>query len=712
VLLAALAGGCEDTIPPSSEKEITAFIFASPAAAGTISGTDIAVTVPFGTDVTSLTPTITHTGASINPASGAAWNFSAPVEYIVTAEDGSTASYTVTVTVGSASAKAITAFSFASPAATGSISGTDVAVTVPYGTNVTSLVPAITVSPGATVNPASGVAQDFSDPVEYVVTAADKSTVTWTVTVTVASSTAKEITGFSFASPAAEGTVNAAAKTVSVTVPYNTERNGLIPTITISGASIAPASLVAQYFSVPVEYVVTAADGTTAPWTVTVTVQGPLNSIAEVTAWLGSASGGASAADPVPLPVSLNLASDWGNLLSAITDANSGSGAYVALDLSACTMTGTEFDSAPGAAAAGEQYVVSLVLPNAARSIKDGSYSNALFQYFTALKDVSGANVETIGNSAFINCAALTAASFPEATSIGNSAFFNCNVTTASFPKATDIGEYAFTQCGALTTASFPLAASIGNAAFANCTDLTTASFPLAASIGNSAFQGCTALTTASFPAATSIGNYAFFRCTALTTVSLPASLTSIDGNPFIGCTGLANITVDGDNSTYKHSDDHTMLLNKAGTTLFSYPTAEGAVTLNGITSIGVAAFSGCTDLTSVFFPDATSISYDATSPGHGAFDNCTALTTASFPKAASIGGHVFRNTGTTALTITLGTTAPTVSTSTDVSGTYSKTVTIKAPSGRTGYDGTWPDNFKKAFGTGTTVTLNIEDTP
>lgn len=59
-----------------------------------------------------------------------------------------------------------------------------VAIQVVNGTSLTALVPTITLSSGATVNPASGVAQDFTSPVVYTVTASDASTKTWTVTVT------------------------------------------------------------------------------------------------------------------------------------------------------------------------------------------------------------------------------------------------------------------------------------------------------------------------------------------------------------------------------------------------------------------------------------------------------------------------------------------------------------------------------------------------
>ena len=62
-----------------------------------------------------------------------------------------------------------------------------VSAEVPFGTDVTGLVPDITVSSGATVQPAGGSAQDFTETVDYTVTAEDgETTSVWTVTVTIA----------------------------------------------------------------------------------------------------------------------------------------------------------------------------------------------------------------------------------------------------------------------------------------------------------------------------------------------------------------------------------------------------------------------------------------------------------------------------------------------------------------------------------------------
>lgn len=170
---------------PSSSKQITSFKIDDTGTMGTITGTTITVTVPAGTGLLNLTPIITHTGVSVTPPSGTAVDFVSPVDFTVTAEDASTQVYTVTVTEAVASSKDITSFNITSPSAVGTISGTTISVTVPFGTNVTNLVPNI-VHTGASINPASGAAWNFTSPVVYTVTATDSSTQEYTVTVTVA----------------------------------------------------------------------------------------------------------------------------------------------------------------------------------------------------------------------------------------------------------------------------------------------------------------------------------------------------------------------------------------------------------------------------------------------------------------------------------------------------------------------------------------------
>jgi hypothetical protein len=262
----------------SSAKAITGFSFADPAVEGSIDDNTktISVTVPYGTNLYSLVPEITHTGVSISPASWEPQDFSYPVYYTVTAENGTMETYTVYVTVAGSNAKAITGFSFADLGAEGSIDDDTktISVTVPSGTNLYGLVPTIAHT-GADISPASWETQNFSYPVYYTVTAEDGTAETYIVYVTVAPSSAKAITGFSFWDLAAAVSIDEDAKTISVTVPYGTNLYSLVPTITHTGADISPASWETQDFSSPVQYTVTAENGTTEKYIVNVTVTLP-----------------------------------------------------------------------------------------------------------------------------------------------------------------------------------------------------------------------------------------------------------------------------------------------------------------------------------------------------------------------------------------------------------------------------------------------------
>jgi hypothetical protein len=275
------------TAAPNPAKDITAFSFTTPAAVGTISGTNISVTVPYGTNVTALVATFTTTGASVKvgattQVSGTTPNnFTSPVVYTVTALDASTKDYTVTVTAAPNPAKDITAFSFTTPAAVGTISGTNILVTVPYGTNVTALVATFTttgasVKVGSTTQVSGTTPNNFTSPVVYTVTAADSSTKDYTITVTFSSNPAKDITDFRFVAQTAVGVIE--GSNISVTVPGGTDVSALAATFTTTGTSVKIGSatqvsgVTFNDFTNPLTYTVTAVDGSTKDYTVRVAV--------------------------------------------------------------------------------------------------------------------------------------------------------------------------------------------------------------------------------------------------------------------------------------------------------------------------------------------------------------------------------------------------------------------------------------------------------
>ena len=88
--------------PISEENNITNFDVPNQVGEETINNTEHTVTldVEAGTDVTTLIPTIEiSTNATIDPASGVSQDFTTPVEYTVTAENGDEQIWTVTITV-------------------------------------------------------------------------------------------------------------------------------------------------------------------------------------------------------------------------------------------------------------------------------------------------------------------------------------------------------------------------------------------------------------------------------------------------------------------------------------------------------------------------------------------------------------------------------------------------------------------------------------
>ena len=146
----------------------------------------------------------------------------------------------------------------------------------PAGTDVTHLIPTITISNYATIEPESGVAQDFTNPVYYTVTSLSGISAQYMVEAIVHDAdNEKSILSFRFDALDESGVIDQIARTISFVFPAETDVTQLVPTIVVSeGATVEPASGVAQDFTNPVSYTVTAQNGTTAVYTVMVIVEG------------------------------------------------------------------------------------------------------------------------------------------------------------------------------------------------------------------------------------------------------------------------------------------------------------------------------------------------------------------------------------------------------------------------------------------------------
>ena len=178
------------------------------------------------------------------------------------------------------SLKAITSFSLEGVDGTINEAAKTISVSLPYDTEVKNLVATFattgaSVRVGATTQISGTSANDFTNPVVYTVTAANGTTQDYTVVVSVALSSAKAITAFSLGGVV--GTINQTAKTIAVSMPFGTDRTNLVATFATTGVSVKVSSTVqisgitAHNFTNPVTYTVTAADGTTQNYIVTVT---------------------------------------------------------------------------------------------------------------------------------------------------------------------------------------------------------------------------------------------------------------------------------------------------------------------------------------------------------------------------------------------------------------------------------------------------------
>ncbi len=123
----------------------------------------------------------------------------------------------------------------------------------------------------------------------------------------------------------------------------------------------------------------------------------------------------------------------------------------------------------------------------------------------------------------------------------------------------------------------------------------------------------------------TSICSDAFLGCTGLTTISIPDSVTDISYSTFSDCAGLETFLIGESNNSYCVQDD--ILYTKDMQTLICCPKAKsGDYTIpDGVTTIGLYAFSGCDSLTGITIPASVTDIRDE------AFSYCDNLRTVTF---------------------------------------------------------------------------------
>ena len=304
-----------------------------------------------------------------------------------------------------------------------------------------------------------------------------------------------------------------------------------------------------------------------------------------------------------------------------------------------------------------------LTLPNSITSIGESAFEDC-----SGLTELTLPNgVTSIGNAAFEDCSGLIELTLPNSvTSIGDFAFWGCTgLTELILPNSvTSIGDLAFWGCTGLTELILPNSVrSIGYGAFSGCSGLEKITVGRGnkrydswgncnsiietetntlivgcknsvipnsvTSIGDGAFWGCTGLTELILPnGVTSIGKSAFRGCTGLTELILPNSVRSIGDFAFLYCSGLEKITVESGNSCYDSRDNCNSIIDTETNTLIVG--CKNSVIPNSVTSIGYAAFGGCSGLTELTLPNSVM------SIGCDAFYDCSGMTELTLPNSVT----------------------------------------------------------------------------
>lgn len=224
------------------------------------------VELPFGTTelpVVSATATDANAIVAINQAT----ELPGQASVLVTAEDGiAENTYTLNFTVAPFMSDEAEILSFVldeqtAPASINSASAT-VSIEVAYGTSLLALVPTITISESATIDPQSGVAQDFTNAVVYTVTAQNGDEKEWTVSVSVVlPSIDATLSDLKVDGSTIPG-FNPATLAYEIELPFGTT---VIPQVSAVANHPAATLVVTQAAQLPgsATVVVTAQDGTT-----------------------------------------------------------------------------------------------------------------------------------------------------------------------------------------------------------------------------------------------------------------------------------------------------------------------------------------------------------------------------------------------------------------------------------------------------------------
>ena len=260
--------------------------------------------------------------------------------------------------------------------------------------------------------------------------------------------------------------------------------------------------------------------------------------------------------------------------------------------------------------------------------------------------------VEEIGDLAFYKCTGLTSLTLSNnLTDIGDDAFDYCGFTgIINIPASVEyIGYTPFYCCDGIEGLVVDpnngdydsrnncnaIILSYSNELQIGCKNSTIPN--TVTSIAEDAFNHCSGLTSITIPSSvTSIGGWSFWF-TGLTSINIPSSVLYMGENPFAGCAGLTEVTVDSGNPVYDSRNGCNAIILTSNNELLTG--CQNTVIPDDVVRIGNNAFYYCSTLSGELI-----ISDNITSIGEYAFEKCTSLTGAlTIPNTVtSIGESAF----------------------------------------------------------------------
>jgi hypothetical protein len=292
--------------------------------------------------------------------------------------------------------------------------------------------------------------------------------------------------------------------------------------------------------------------------------------------------------------------------------------------------------------------LTSVSFPETLRSLGDSA-----FEYCRGLTSITlPGSLTDLGVASFAACSGLVSATLPVGLrDLQNSVFQDCSsLTSITIPNSvTNIGAGAFSNCGSLTNLLIGNGVlNIGAGAFWQCTNLTTVAIPAstlsiatpdsAFSIDISPFADCTSLSAINvdplnrayssvggvllnkdeskllFCPQAKRGNYvipdsvivivpsAFLNCSNLADITIGNNVAYISIWAFEGCSGLTRLTIPDSVTNIQDAPVGGFGNGVANGVFWGCASLTNVIIGKGLSYLGLGAFSGCSNLLSVYF--------------------------------------------------------------------------------------------------------------